>query len=491
MKTKGKGKSKKTTVQQDVVTDRQLAFWLLNNSIRGNCWIFYHYCDKILGHDDVIFYDKDGVVLFDEMKDTVRKDLQPSNLEYVYSAYLSDEKLIAIISTKSKHYYVIKNVNHDFIREREERLEKLKRAQNENSKDTVEKTDDELLMEMDEKEQKAEQKEQDEHEHGPFYNRFKEHTSSIWVSKSLKDTIKLLSSQERKLLMVKKLNQMTLTKIEKDALIDKDAILPMDFLYKSNDELVELWKKYVNTRNYEINLSDIFIIDSNFIDVHSEGLKNNSNIKRIFMHQNENIKTFEWLRHFPNIEEFIITYSYQLQNEDFEMICKYCPNLKLVQFSNCFKLNARVLLTLLKLRKLQQLNVDDSNFLCQRGTYAFLISDDEWEHVMCETLKTLQLTSHTVTNDFISYLLDACPYLENLALNDYVTDRYALPFMLNGEDLTTPMNVYSLPSRRKIIYYQKVRVKTTTRGMNKELFSESMKKVMQRNREKKMRQSVE
>jgi hypothetical protein len=466
------------------LTNREMGFWLLNNSVRGSGWIFHHYAESILGHDDVVYYERDGTQMSDELRKNLDDDLKSENVEYVYSVYLDNQRLIAIISTKSKHYYVIKNINEIYEKQRQ-RTEIFSQMTDETKKKLANMTDDERLMELENQEKEMKEKAEKEKREA-FSDRFEKHISSIWMTKSLKDAIKILSSQERKLLMIKKSEQMKFSKIEHDMLNDQKLILPIDFAFKTNEELVNVWKRYLEQGKDELQLSDIMSpsINSEFIDTHSDEIENNKRVKKLFMNQNENIDSFDWLRHFPNIEDVMILYTYQLTNDDVADICRLCPNLKKIRLSRCFRIDGRILLDLFKLPNLQTITLDDPELLCQKNTYSFLIKDDEWEGVMCESLKSLYLGSETVTNDLMSYVFDACPNLETIMLNDRILYNKVLPYMINGNDMTETVKVIGIPSRSVYSFFRQVKVKTTARGISREMFSESMKRVIERNRQR-------
>jgi len=392
--------------------------------------------NKILCHRNTTYINLD--------EDFAKKDLTSDNIEYVYSAYLDNHILCAVIVTKSKNYYVIKNT-------------------------TIAEDDDDDENGIDEDAKIL-----------PFDERFEKNATTITHSPNLKQCVNSLSSQLRKYLQIKKTSKMTFKKKDKDILDNKHTVIPTDYLFQTSEDVKYLWVKNLINSQDRLDLTDNFTITANDIENYTYSkISQLSKIKRIILHQNEQITDFAWLRLFNNLEQLIITYSLIISNKHIEQIMSVCPNLKSLQLTNVLSLDAEVFMSVLKHKELRHLTIDDPQFKCVHNQYKPIIEQDSWIDLYNDTLTELYITSQTLTNEFLTFLNDTCPALKRLKVTDEVFEGYIKPFFIEGFDDDDFLEIRSVPSNAYIRYKRPIRVKTFNRYANKEPISENMKKIIE------------
>ncbi len=96
------------------LSERELKYWLTRNSARGNCWAIYTEIENMTGHENAQVTLPSGISTGRSLGFISRADLK-----YVYTGYMTNTELIAIVQDRKGYYYLIntkrgpKNVKAD------------------------------------------------------------------------------------------------------------------------------------------------------------------------------------------------------------------------------------------------------------------------------------------------------------------------------------------------------------------------------------------
>ena len=430
------------------LSERELKYWLTRNSARGNCWAIYTEIENMTGHENAQVTLPSGISTGRSLGFISRADLK-----YVYTGYMTNTELIAIVQDRKGYYYLIntkrgpKNVKADSgdapdapdTPDAEVDESTSSESQNDTTVDSDTKkgegegegegegdvavsTDVDVAVEdgIEEEENKVAEKK------APVEWVIK--SSRIIISKSLVPLIdKNLSKSQRREIGVVKTQKMTLKKEDRQRL---GRVLGFDFAdCDTPDELLELMRKSLREIAALPTPEERRILDfSGNFSVTPEILvrlksQETTHIEEIVLYQNIRLAKWGWLARFPCVVNISLWYLYQLKDDNLKTICKALPRLESLNVHHCYQISNRCMIPILQLPRLDRVCMDSKVLICQKNAYQGVVTAKEWENLYCPTLKYLMINSDNLTQDTIDYYLKSCPNLSRFIMNALVLKR--------------------------------------------------------------------
>ena len=106
--------------------------------------------------------------------------------------------------------------------------------------------------------------------------------------------------------------------------------------------------------------------------------------------QNIRIGKWSFLDRFRNLKTISFWYMYQLKDDDFNTICKCCPQLEAVNIHECYQISHRVVIPILiVLKHIEKLALDNRVLICQKNAYQGVVTEKEWSCIRGDSLKYL------------------------------------------------------------------------------------------------------
>lgn len=489
---------------------REIKYWLTRNAVRGNCWVVLNQLDKIISHDERVIKDHEGNIL-----DSKSLTLSRDTLKYVYSAFLTTERLIALVQGEDDKIYIINNENLIKKRERraaereardkkrvelmikirsgglsgEEREKIMQELLDTNLEDEGacddaqdKNQDDDTFQDCieDEELQMAENKDQVVN-----LDELEAYRSTIIVCPDLSTAInEVLNKTERSSLGILKTYKMELKKAERDRL---EEILAIDFMdyHKDKEGMLKLWHKFLFQRlkiardtksKPSIDFSGHFNITEDIIEQTNKKLL--ESFYEVLFLQNIQFTNLTWLRHFKKLKCLSFWYCYQLKNKHFELICRLLPDLESLNVHNCYQVNNRILVPTLQMKKLIRLCLDNRVMICQTNVYQGVVTNKEWEVLNNHSIEYLSINSDNLTNDVIDYIIKACHGLKKFLVNTLILKRLK-PEIVEGysqEKITFQSNEDIKLGFKAM---RDIKIKNLLKDKYEPNFSESMEKLIE------------
>ena len=409
-------------------------------SSQKNNWIVIHNFSEIIGHKNVKIINE-----FDDNYLQLPTNLIP---EHIYFTYMTDNKLITLVKTKKtieNESMILLIINTITV--------KIKETEEKEEENVIKLSVPEDVIEMPEVESV---------------------TSNIYVLKHIRNLCKYMQTSDRKKLDITKQwmqlsgpdkpkynlknNNVEINTFEEffDIMTEDEYVLKFNEIYGENAVADGITKNIglifddYGILKYDKSKRNKCIIRSNNVLnlTHNYSITDNvlnridlmSNIKWLILNQNHQLSfmngenSFEFLLKFPNLELIDLSNLNRLTYNDIKMICKYVPKLRIINIHNCFCLNIRILLELFKLKYIEKICIDDKNFWCQRNTYELFVLPEEWENLMCNSLREISINSSNLTIDVIDYICNACPELKRMIVTNDVLTKI-VDNITNGNDV--------------------------------------------------------
>jgi hypothetical protein len=415
--------------------------WLNYNCSQGNNWIVVSKFDEIISHKD-----RKCFKVFGNQVQQSQLDETKLTLSHIYFTYMTEDILITLFETYDQRIFLVCN-----------KMNIIEKPDD----DKAETTSDQLIKKVDTILPLPE---------------LEGISSNIYQLEDVSQLKLVLSKKERKLIGIKDKDWAEgCLKRTQDAgymnLIHTPVML----------EYVKLFDKYVEQSDDTLNLTHNYSVTPEKLDnmlVHPK-------IKQLVMYQNFQINDFEWLKKLPNLKLLNLFYCHQIEQRHIEQIVRVVPGLEVINIHYCSRMNIRILIPILKLRNVNKLAIEDSQFWCQKGVHELFILPDEWKSISCSSIQKVAINSYNLTLDVIDYLLIACPNIDQLTVDENVL-KSVTKNIENGRDKNSMMLIHSWQTPNKGLQVQK---RPTFKNMMKdnyttELFSESMLKKIKEHKEK-------
>jgi hypothetical protein len=467
-RTKNKGNTKSGP------SDNQLKVWLNSNCAQGNNWITLYKFDDIAGHSDTsCFVTHSGGYKPSEEKFTLTRD----QLKHIYFTYMTDEVLITLIENVDGQLYLI----HNNVSIQEEESDEEEEQPQEEQSHTVELTEDDINNGF---KSGTELKKTDTIPDLPEISSVE---SKIIKVSHIKDIVKCLTTKEQRSIGMRGWFKCKLKKVQRDLL---DGVSYLDFISISSDEnYIKVLDKYIKQSGDTLNLINNYSITTD----HLENIGVQEGVQQLVLHQNFQINSFEWLKNFPNMKLLNFWYCHQIEMAQIEQICQMLPDLEVINIHACCRMNLRVLIPILKLKKLQKLAIDDIQFWCQKGIHELFVLPDEWKNLYCPTLTKVAINSKNLTLDVIDYILQSCPKIEQFLIDEDIlkmVGRNSIGGYEDGEIIT--FHSWQNPNKGMQIHKDVTFKNMFKDTYNSQMFSDSMmRKIKERYEQEKAEIEVE
>jgi hypothetical protein len=412
---------------------KYLKAWLNYNCVQGNNWIMIYQFDQIVNHKDRQCFKTNG-------KSTVPLPLDKYpiltslDLKHVYFTYMTEDQLISLFETRNRQLYLIYN--------------QMKLTEPETVDDV--KVDDIAPMPQ-----------------------IESIVSKLIHIDNIKNLTSCLSRKERKIIGIQD-NSWLNGQLKKHQQDELQQVSFLDFIHlQTEEQYVSLLNQYINQSGETLNLTHNYSVTSSLLNQ----VIPNPNIKQLIMNQNFQITDFQWLQKFPNLKLLNFFYNHQMEQVHFEQIVEVVPHLQVINIHFCVRINIRILLPLLKLRELEKIAIEDTQFWCQKGVHELFITPSEWKNIFCPSLHKVAINSHNLTLDVIDYLLLACPNVQLLTVDEEVL-KSINKNVESGCDQDDPIvfNAWQNP-QKGVKVYKKINFKNLMKNnYNSQMFSNSMLK---------------
>jgi len=424
---------------------KYLKAWLNYNCVQGNNWIMIYQFDQIVNHKDRQCFKTTG-----DTTVTLPQDKHPTltslDLKHVYFTYMTEDHLISLFETRNRQLYLI--YNQMKLTEPETADESGAHAVND-VKDVI-KVDDIAPMPQ-----------------------IESIVSKLIHIDNIKNLTSCLSRKERKLIGIKD-NSWLNGQLKKHQQDELQQVSFLDFIHlQTEEQYVELLNQYITQSGETLNLTHNYSVTSSLLNQ----VTVNPNITQLIMNQNFQITDFQWLVKFPNLKLLNFFYNHQMEQVHFEQIVELVPRLQVINIHFCVRINIRILLPLLKLRELEKIAIEDTQFWCQKGVHELFITPSEWKNFFCPSLHKVAINSHNLTLDVIDYLLIACPNIQLLTVDEEVLKSINTNIE-GGCDQDDPIifNAWQNP-QKGVTVYKKINFKNLMKNnYNTQMFSSSMLK---------------
>jgi hypothetical protein len=472
------------TVKKPVITDRELKAWLNYNCSQGNNWIVLYKIEEMVSHQDLTYFETTSKTIVPKTKAECR--LVTSDLRHVYFAYMTENILISLIETHQGDIYLIhNNLNID------DDVDATIETTGSDTLDSAPATDgeakekdfsyveftDEMLdnyhQNQDNLVKKVETVESLPQVHSVI--------SKLTKLTDIRHLPLCLSAKDMKAigLRTKKWLECDFKKAQKEELA---KICFMDFIHiGTQDEYVTLFEKYLKQCGDLLNLTHNYSVTPEIL---AKVSPTSHKIRQLIVYQNFQLSDFMWMENFRSVRLLNLWYSHQIEQKHIEQMVEILPELDVFNLHSCCRVNLRILIPLLKLSKLTKLAIDDPSFWCQKSIHEVFILPNEWRNLSCASLDKLALNSKNLTLDVLDYILQVCPNLQHVLVDD--GNLQMITRNIVGGNQPELITFHSWQSPNKGFEISK---KVTFKNMykdtyNSQMFSESMLKKIKENREK-------
>jgi len=415
--------------------DRELQYWITKHINRELCWVTIARIGEMISHEKREIYNGNTLALD---TDSVM-DLSQDTLEYVYISDIDSAKIFVFVTSTSGKYYIIRNTRT---------ITKIKKEQD--GKEV-----EENVAEL---------------------------TSKIYVANSFSNAIKLFTSKE-----LKKYGLKSPKFTQKDN-IALNGIVCVDFIHKTIEEQKALWKKYLLTVNEVLDLSGFQMLTHEIV----ASSKVNKSVHTLILYQNTKMLEFEWIKTIiPNVKTVAVWLSNTFDNNVVANLVDNVPLLNEFEIHQCYNLDSRVLIDILKLKLLDKLIIDNITLKCQESIHNTLITDEEWKTIFCDSLTFILINSDNFTVDFTDYLLKACPNIKRMIVSDGLIKKLH-ESTLDGISTETLIfqsfknKEYGFKRCKTVKFFNLIKSKA-----NKQPFSDSMLKIIEAKKKEKEKKEQE
>ena len=411
-----------------VLNDREYRYWLTKNCERHNCWVVVAKLGEMLLHKETTYTGPSGPV------DSI--PLHHDALKYVYLAHFEEDRVTTIVQD-DQYYYLIDNQKTKTATVAEPRAEPESGADAE-----------------------QEQKEYD------LY------TSDIKFHTDIKGLISMMSGGQRKRLKIQLSKKAKLKAKDVSAL---NGVTYIDFINKTHEEQVELWKTYMKQQKDHIDLSGFFLLEPQvLIDAGVKGSQD-----QIIINQNNRFYNFEWLKLFPKLKVLSIWYVNMLQDEHVGQIAKTAPNLNTLELHNCYQVTGRALIPLFGMHLMEKLIFNNEKCSLQESGLETVITDEEWMQINNASLNILLIDSHNLTLDFIDLVLKRITGLKHFIMNEIILEKLRKNSASGCDDDREPVTFHSASNLQSgFKRYRHVKVYDQVRNKCGNMFSDAMLKII-------------
>lgn len=407
-------------------SEREFKHWITKHCDRKQCWLVVAKLGEMLLHKDTVITGPNN--------QPVQRDqlaLTHDSLEYVYTVYLKDGHLLALIQDKG-YYYLLDN-KEIIVKEGEEET--------------------------------------------------KDYKSSITYDTSLSKLINRITSSNRKKLALKHKDKIKLKQSEKRQL---QGVVPIDFIGKSHPVQVKLFRDFIKQNPKRLDLSGFYLLEPQVITDTAVWGKMNFTQEEVILYQNNRFHKFEWLKYFPKVKTLSLWYINQVQDSDIDMLVASAQGLEILEFHYCFQLTGRVLIPISKLPILDKLIISNTQCSLQEQTFETVISDKEWSKLENTSVTLALIDSHNLTLDFIDFFLRSFKSVEHFIMNEIMLGKLEKNSADGGKDRETPVSFHSIADTTVgFKRYRDVRIYDLVRNKTGNTFSSAMlKKIKERSPEK-------
>ncbi len=403
---------------------REYKYWLTKNAQTSNCWIVVAQLDEMLSHKECILHDPQGKAV---ARDTLR--LNSGNLQYVYVTLFEGDRATTIVQDDMYYYYI------------------------DNAKDTSAASTSAASTED------------------------TDYKSFIQYFSSLNQLVHGISGGQRKRLGIKLPDKIKLRSVEQTAL---RGVTHIDFIGKTHEEQVLLWKEYVSGAGQNLNLAGFHMLDPKVI---IDANKSSSHTQ-IILSQNSKFRNFEWLKTFPKATILSVWNIHNITDSSIATLKQYAPLLNILEFHNCVQLTGRILIDLSQFSLLDKLVINHDTCHMQVTGRETVITDEEWSKINNTTLSVLLIDSKNLTLDFIDMTLKHFKGLEHFIMNDEILAKLEKN-AVNGHN-PERISFHSISNVQSgFKRYRDVKIYDLIRNKCGNMFSESMlRKIKERNPDK-------
>lgn len=456
-------------------SDRELKAWLNYNCSQGNNWIVIYKIDEMVSHQDLTYFETTSKDVISKPKTDCK--MVTTDVKHVYFAYMTEDLLISLVETHQGHLYLIHNqLNIDDDVVLDDDSEKNPTETDEKDVSYVEFTDDMLdnyNQNQDNLVKKVEVVESLPQVHSVV--------CKLTYLTDIRHLPLCLSAKELKAigLRTKKWLQCDFKKAQKDEL---SQICFMDFInIATPQEYVTLFEKYLKQCKDTLNLTHNYSITPEILSLISPS---SHKINQLVIYQNFQLADFAWMKNFQSVSLLNLWYCHQIEQKHIEQMVEILPHLDVFNLHSCCRVNLRVLIPLLKLSKLTKLAIDDPSFWCQKSIHEVFILPNEWRNLSCTSLEKLAINSKNLTLDVLDYILQACPNIKHLLVDDSILQMITRNIIGGTQPDLITFHSWQSPNKGFEIS-KRVTFKNMYKDTyNSQMFSESMLKKIKENREK-------
>jgi hypothetical protein len=478
--------------------DRVKSAWLNYNCAQSNNWITLYKFNEIANHPERRVYEttKDELGIKRVACATLGvPELTIDNLSHIYFTYMTESKLITLVKMCNGEIYLINN--------------SVELIENSNENGVVDGVGNGSESENQPEKPKTLEFKDEMIEKGipgtatPLTCVGLNDGTSGGMSESLPqmasvasevtrlcnlgEICQILSAKELKLIGLRRKDflKSDLKKVQRDEL-SRTCFLDFVGLQDDGDvKYLTILKRFVasaSQTNGQLNFTHNYTLRAKYLSMLN--MAETKNVTSLSINQNFLIDDYAWLAKFPTVRALSFWYNHRLDLPLVQQICQMMPQLEVINFHGCCCINLRILLPLLKLRNLVKIAVDDPMFWCQKGIHELFILPEEWKTLHSDSLEKIAINSDNLTLDVIDYIIGVCPKLQQFIISDKL-----LPMISRNATSGYQPNIVSFHSwdspNKGLQFHRNIRFKGMFKDTyNAQMFSESMLRQIQANRDK-------
>ena len=461
---------------KDLLTDDEIKYWLLDKSHRDHCWIVEHQIADVAKESSFLHLNNVGI-------DTLAADGNTFKLKYTYCAHVTTKSLVALVEDVHGHFCVIRN-NKSFVPKdeddedegsEEEALRALEtsRSRGPETFDSRTASARSKAFEIakasttDTSTTGAEPAKPVEPEELNDENANVVIDSTITYG-NIRDLLKNLSDAERGSLGVVKHVHMKLKKEAKNTWTERLHIM------QCADGFSEWLAKEAATDNVDF-IGMFWLKPESFASQ-----KPFANVLGLTLNQNFRMTRFDaLLAVFPNLRQINLINMPTLSTEMVGHVCELLPELREFSMHFCPLTTIRIMLSLLKLKRIEKICLNQVDLACQQNTHSGLVGELEWQALdPCVSLQKLLINSTNMSLDALDYMLPKCPEVERVVLDAKVYESLAKNLVSRTPEPGLVMGkafvIASLDNRNKKTVQRPFIIKNLMRDSVEQPFSDAM-----------------
>jgi hypothetical protein len=430
------------------LSEREIKYWLTRYTPRSSCWIVYTEIERMTSHDGTKLTYIGKNTNFSS-KNVNAAFVPKTDLSYVYTALMTEKRLLTIFETCNGFFYLLDNrkipLDADPDLFKDEEKEQTQGTQEKGADEPRDKPEDASKdKETDHKRPKQPAKKEVE----------TKTVSSVIVADNLPSLIAVIPNNVLKVLKLLRVHKMTLTKddylrlertvgfdfansllgksLGKTEFKESSSLLGKTELTLEEREagLLKLFRKFLKEiksmkepkAQKNLDFSGNMTIYPAILE--KLGFDETSHIEEMVFFQNIRIGKWSFLTQFANLHTISLWYMYQLKDDDIITICRSAPKLQAINVHQCYQISNRAIVPILSLLKeVERVALDNKVLICQKNAYQGVATEKEWSCIKSTSLKYLLLNSDNLTQDVIDSYLKACPNLQRFIMNTLVLKR--------------------------------------------------------------------